>query len=78
MGTRDLDYSDTVKYPGVLLDNKLTFGPHFREKAKKSISSYINIGPQRGSCGAQLISDEMGPHWNFMPQGYVWCHSLGH
>ncbi len=37
MGTRDLVYSDTVKYLGILLDSKLTFGPHIRDKTKKAI-----------------------------------------
>ncbi len=36
MANRDLSYSDTVKYPGVSLDSKLTFGPHIREKVKKA------------------------------------------
>ncbi len=36
MANRDLIYSDTVKYLGVLLDRKLTFGPHIREKMKKA------------------------------------------
>ena len=36
MANKDLIYSDTVKYLGVLLDSKLTFGPHIREKAKKA------------------------------------------
>ncbi len=37
MGTCSLDYSDTVKYLGFLLDSKLTFGPHIKEKTKKAI-----------------------------------------
>ncbi len=37
MANRDLIYSDMVKYLGVLLDSKLTFGPHIREKVKKVI-----------------------------------------
>ncbi len=36
MANRDLIYSDTVKYLGVLLDSKLTFGPHITEKVKKA------------------------------------------
>ncbi len=36
MANRDLSYSDTVKYLGVLLDSKLTFGSHIREKVKKA------------------------------------------
>ncbi len=36
MANRDLIYSDTVKYLGVLLDSKLTCGPHIREKAKEA------------------------------------------
>ncbi len=36
MANRDLIYSDTVKYLGILLDSKLTFGPHIREKVKKA------------------------------------------
>ena len=35
MANKDLIYSDTVKYLDVLLDSKLTFGPHIREKVKK-------------------------------------------
>ncbi len=37
MGARDLDYSDMVRYLGISVDSKLTFGPHIREKAKKAI-----------------------------------------
>ena len=36
MANRDLSYSDTVKYLGVLLDSKLTYGAHIREKVKKA------------------------------------------
>ncbi len=36
MANKDLIYSDTVKYLGVLLDRKLIFGPHIIEKAKKA------------------------------------------
>ena len=36
MANKDVHYSDTVKYLGVLLDSKLTFGSHIREKAKKA------------------------------------------
>ncbi len=36
MANKDLIYSDTVKYLGVLLHSKLTFGPHIREKVKKA------------------------------------------
>ena len=35
MANRDLSYSDMEKYLGVLLDSKVTFGPHIREKLKK-------------------------------------------
>ncbi len=52
MGACDLDYSDAVKYLGILLDSKLTFGPHIREKVKKQLGSYINLGPQWGSRAA--------------------------
>ncbi len=37
MGNYDLNYSESVKYLGLLLDSKLTFGPHIRDKAKKAI-----------------------------------------
>ncbi len=37
IGTHDLDYSDTVRYLGILLDGKFTLGPHIREKAKRAI-----------------------------------------
>ncbi len=36
MANRDLSYSDMVKYLGVLLDSKLTFGSHIREEVKKA------------------------------------------
>ncbi len=36
MGDKDLEYSDTVKYLGILLDRKLTFGAHIRDTAKKA------------------------------------------
>ncbi len=36
MANRDLSYSCTVTYLGILLDSKLTFGPHIREKVKKA------------------------------------------
>ncbi len=36
MANRDLIYSDTVKYLGVLLDSKLTFCSHIRKKQKKA------------------------------------------
>ncbi len=37
MGNTVLEYSESVKYLGIILDNKLNFGPHIREKAKKAI-----------------------------------------
>ena len=37
MGSFDLKYFDSVKYLGVLLDSKLMFGLHIRDKGRKAI-----------------------------------------
>ncbi len=36
MGNRDVAYSDTVKYLGILLHSQLTFGPHIGDKVIKA------------------------------------------
>ncbi len=37
MNYKPLEYSKEVKYLGVILDSKLTVGPHIKEKSKKAI-----------------------------------------
>ncbi len=63
MGIHDLDYSDTVRYLGILLDGKLTFGPHIREKAKKAIRLLYQFRTSIGQLwGPSPFFDKMGPH----------------
>ncbi len=37
MNNKPLEYSNQVKYLGIILDSKLTFGPHVKEKSTKAI-----------------------------------------
>ena len=49
MGNYDLNYSESVKYLGVLLDSKLTLAHKSEIKQRKLLGSYIDLGPQWGS-----------------------------
>ncbi len=73
MANKDLTYSDTVKYLGVLLDNKLIFDPHIREKMKKATRLLYHL---KNSVG-QPISYEMGSNKHSPAQNHVWGYSLG-
>ncbi len=48
MGNSMLEYSELVKYLGIILDSKLSFGPHIRDKAKKATRLLYHV---RSSVG---------------------------
>ncbi len=76
MENRDLAYSDTVKYCGIMLDSKLPFGPHIRHKAIKAVRLLYHF---KASVGQMWSPNQflMCSHGNCLTEGHIWSYSLG-
>ena len=63
MGTREVDYEDSMKYLGVTLQSHLTWGAHTDERIRKATAT-IN-----------LANAAIGQKWGFTPDKALWVYT---
>ncbi len=63
MNYKPLEYSNEVKYLRTILDSKLTFGPHIKEKSKKAIKLLYSF------------KNSIGQLWGPLPHIMKWIYT---
>ena len=77
MSGKSVDFTDQVRYLGVILDTKLSWKPHIKLKVKNAKAALAKARSSLGQLGGFQAMLSKWIHWNRTPSAHLWCVGVG-